>query len=157
MKVLSVKNPWAYLIVHGIVDVTNQIWETDCRGKIMIHVFGNELVELPINLIPKNIVKEANNLSRLKQAGKNFKMSDLCQKYVDFIKICDDFYDLKKENYMKSNRIIGIVELVEVKKEYDSLFSEKGKYHWILKNPEIFKIPIENIEKQSRLWDYELK
>jgi hypothetical protein len=37
MKVLSVKNPWAYLIIHCGKDVENRTWETKYRGPLLIH------------------------------------------------------------------------------------------------------------------------
>jgi hypothetical protein len=37
MKVLSVKNPWAYLIIHGGKDIENRTWETQYRGPLLIH------------------------------------------------------------------------------------------------------------------------
>jgi len=36
-KVLSVKNPWAWLICAGYKDVENRTWKTNYRGKILIH------------------------------------------------------------------------------------------------------------------------
>jgi hypothetical protein len=47
MKVLSVKNPWAYLIIYGLdferdmryvkKDVENRTWVTKYRGPLLIH------------------------------------------------------------------------------------------------------------------------
>lgn len=37
MKILSVKQPWAWLIVHGLKDVENRSWSTPYRGIIYIH------------------------------------------------------------------------------------------------------------------------
>jgi hypothetical protein len=34
---LSVRQPWADLIVTGIKDVENRTWPTDLRGKLLIH------------------------------------------------------------------------------------------------------------------------
>jgi hypothetical protein len=52
MKVLSVKNPWAYLIIFGfdfgpeiggfkLKDIENRTWETKYRGPLLIHVSKN--------------------------------------------------------------------------------------------------------------------
>jgi len=38
MKALSIKNPWAWLIVNGYKDIENRSWPTQLRGKILIHV-----------------------------------------------------------------------------------------------------------------------
>lgn len=36
VKVLSIKQPWAHLIVHGIKDIENRTWKTSLRGRILI-------------------------------------------------------------------------------------------------------------------------
>ena len=37
MKVLSVRQPWAYLIVAGYKDIENRKWYTNHRGPLLIH------------------------------------------------------------------------------------------------------------------------
>lgn len=37
MKALSVKQPWAYLIVAGYKDIENRTWHTKIRERIYIH------------------------------------------------------------------------------------------------------------------------
>ncbi|MDR1897105.1 MAG: ASCH domain-containing protein [Prevotellaceae bacterium] len=37
MKVLTVKNPWASLIISGGKDVENRTWKTNYRGRILVH------------------------------------------------------------------------------------------------------------------------
>lgn len=37
MKALSVRQPWAWLIVHGGKDIENRTWRTDYRGPLLIH------------------------------------------------------------------------------------------------------------------------
>ena len=37
-RCLTVKNPWAFLIVHGIKDIENRNWKTNFRGNVFIHV-----------------------------------------------------------------------------------------------------------------------
>ena len=37
MKVLSVRQPWAYLIVAGHKDIENRKWRTSYRGRLLIH------------------------------------------------------------------------------------------------------------------------
>ena len=34
---LSVRQPWAWLIVHGLKDIENRDWEIFKRGRVMIH------------------------------------------------------------------------------------------------------------------------
>lgn len=37
MKALSIRQPWAWLIVNGYKDVENRTWPTNLRGTILIH------------------------------------------------------------------------------------------------------------------------
>lgn len=37
MKALSIKQPWAWLIVRGLKDIENRQWLTNYRGDILIH------------------------------------------------------------------------------------------------------------------------
>ena len=37
MKVLSIKNPWATLIINGYKKYEFRTWKTKYRGKILIH------------------------------------------------------------------------------------------------------------------------
>ncbi len=36
-KVLSIRQPWAWLIATGIKDIENRTWETNFRGTFLIH------------------------------------------------------------------------------------------------------------------------
>jgi hypothetical protein len=37
MKAISIKQPWAWLIVNGYKNIENRSWKTDYRGKLLIH------------------------------------------------------------------------------------------------------------------------
>jgi hypothetical protein len=37
MKAISIRQPWAYLIVSGVKDIENRSWKTKHRGHILIH------------------------------------------------------------------------------------------------------------------------
>ena len=37
MKILSIRQPHAYLIIEGIKTIENRTWETDYRGRLLIH------------------------------------------------------------------------------------------------------------------------
>jgi hypothetical protein len=37
MRALSIRQPWAWLIVHGFKPVENRDWATDYRGPLAIH------------------------------------------------------------------------------------------------------------------------
>lgn len=37
MKALSIKQPWAWMIIHGGKDVENRTWNTQFRGRFLVH------------------------------------------------------------------------------------------------------------------------
>ncbi len=37
MKVLSVRQPWTWLIVNGFKNIENRVWYTNYRGELLIH------------------------------------------------------------------------------------------------------------------------
>lgn len=37
MKALSIRQPWAWLIIHGGKDIENRTWHTSYRGRFLVH------------------------------------------------------------------------------------------------------------------------
>ena len=37
MKAISIRQPWAWLILHAGKDIENREWQTNVRGRILIH------------------------------------------------------------------------------------------------------------------------
>jgi ASCH domain len=37
MKILSIRQPWSYLITHGSENIENRDWPTKYRGPVLIH------------------------------------------------------------------------------------------------------------------------
>jgi hypothetical protein len=105
VKVLSVKNPWAYLIIYGFdfgpdiggyikKDVENRTWGTTYRGPLLIH------------------------------ASKTFDQNA----YWDRSPWNIDWTDY-------NGHIIGKVELVDCIHDSTSRWAEPGLWHWVLKDP----------------------
>ena len=42
MKALSVRQPWAWAIIHGGKDIENRVWNTRFRGMIAVHAAGTQ-------------------------------------------------------------------------------------------------------------------
>lgn len=42
MKIISVKQPWASLIVNGLKDIENRDWRTHHRGPVLIHASSRQ-------------------------------------------------------------------------------------------------------------------
>lgn len=56
MKALSIRQPWAWLIVHGFKPVENRSWPTSHRGAMLIHagqVFDVEGLQSVLHIFPE--------------------------------------------------------------------------------------------------------
>ena len=41
VKILSIRQPWAYLIIHGSKNIENRSWPTKYRGQLLVHASLN--------------------------------------------------------------------------------------------------------------------
>lgn len=112
MKVLTAKQPWASLIVEGIKDIENRTWNTNYRGRILIHSSKMPEKGLPcevLNSMQYSVVFTANSLNAL--VGEN-------------------------------GVILGSIEIVDCVLNHPSIWAEVGTYNWVLANPIKFETPI---------------
>lgn len=128
MKVLTIKQPWATLIMQGDKRFEFRSWQTKYRGDLLIHA-------------GKGIDKEA--MKRLaKYLPAEIPLGKILGKVtlVDCVKMCPEFKDmLLKENpdiYTKSS------------------FQENCG--WQVENVKIFDEPID-VKGHLSLWEYELE
>ena len=127
MKILTIKQPWATLIMQGDKRFEFRSWQTKYRGDLLIHA-GKGLDKEALKRLKKYL---ANELPTGKILGK--------VKLVDCIKMCPEFKEmLEKENneiYTKSS------------------FSEN--FGWQLTDVKVFDKPIE-AKGQLGLWEYDI-
>ena len=127
MKVLTIKQPWATLIMQGDKKFEFRSWKTNYRGELLIHAgkgIDKEAMKRLSKYIPENLPSE-------KILGK--------VKLVDCIEMSTEF----KEILLKENKEIYT----------DSSFKEN--YGWKLENVEVFDKPIETKGKLG-LWEYNM-
>ena len=125
MKVLTIKQPWATLIMQGDKRFEFRSWKTNYRGELLIHAgkgIDKEAMKRLSKYIPENLPSE-------KILGK--------VKLVDCIEMSTEF----KEILLKENKDIYT----------DSSFKEN--YGWKLENVEVFDKTIETKGKLG-LWEY---
>lgn len=130
MKAITVKQPWASLIIEGIKDIENRTWPTKFRGRVLIHAGAT---------IAKNAVDVISMID-----------GELARK------IWFDINDKK----LPIGAVIGSVEIIDCVINHPSIWSEKttqmspdNSYNWVLANP--IKFP-EAIPAKGKLsfWDY---
>lgn len=136
-KVLSVKQPWSYLICSGIKDIENRKWKCPQKyigERVLIHASG---------------AKAQFNFS--KAHYEKFRELNMRRWYDN------DFY---------KSAIIGSVEIVDCvinhpsiwaeKTYYDKFEDTKPTYNWVLANPVLFDKPILNVKGKLGFWNYDL-
>lgn len=127
MKVLTIKQPWATLIMQGDKRFEFRSWQTKYRGDLLIHA-------------GKGIDKEA--MKRLaKYLPDEIPLGKILGKVtlVDCIKMCPEF----KEMLLKENSDIYT----------KSSFSEN--FGWQVENIQVFDEPIK-AKGHLSLWEYDI-
>ena len=127
MKALTIKQPWATLIMQGDKRFEFRSWQTKYRGDLLIHA-GKGIDKEAMKRLAKYIPKDM-------PSGKILGKVTL----VDCIKCDDDF----KGKCLKENKdVYAIITFIE-------------KFAWQLENAEVFDEPIEAKGKLS-LWEYDI-
>lgn len=127
MKVLTVKQPWATLIIQGNKRFEFRSWQTKYRGDLLIHA-GKGIDKEAMKRLAKYLPEE---LPYGKILGK--------VKLVDCIKMSPEF----KELLLKENSDIYTKS------------SFKENYGWQITDVEVFENPIE-AKGHLSLWEYNL-
>lgn len=128
MKALTIKQPYAQLIVDGIKDIENRTWPTIRRGKVLIHV-SQFKIKSETNFYNIVTPEQWNNLPGY--------MTD----------------DIADDNFVRS-AIIGEIEIVDCIKDSKSIWALPDHWHWIIANPVRYEQPILNVKGALSFWDY---
>ena len=118
MKVLTIREPWASLIVNGYKKYEFRSWKTNYRGKILIHTSS---------IIDKDM------LDRFKDYNLDYVTGAIIgeAEIVDCILIDKDFNDkLRSDNpvvYGNSNHVETYAWKLDNVKKYDKVIYTKGK------------------------------
>lgn len=127
MKVITIKQPWAEMIVLGIKDIENRTWRTNFRGRILVHA-AKTIVPYSeiINYYPlpaaRNAIREIQN------------QSPTCI----------------------TSAIIGSVEIADCVRNHPSEWAEEGVWNWVLSNPIKYDKPITSINGKLSIWEHDL-
>jgi len=169
MKALTVKQPWASLIVHGIKDIENRTWKCPKKyigTRVLIHA-SKIGVKYGWRALTEAQIREASNKGLI-----GYKYDEL-----------------------PSSAIIGSAEIVDCVINHKSIWADRSLenkcpecgrkitdfksdwhwcpdcqrklfkgvnydspiYNWVLANPILFDKPIENVKGKLSFWDYDYK
>ena len=134
MKTLSIRQPWASLIVKGFKDVENRSWKTPIRGEIAVHASASKAEDDWEDAIITVAVIRAIALSEAKEW---------------LIKTIGEFDKLPR------GAILGTVEIADCKRERMSPWHFDENWGFYLQNPKELKKPIPAKGKLG-FWDFDL-
>jgi len=129
MKAITVKQPWASLIVHGIKNIENRTWKTSFRGRIYIHAAAKSAGSLYELLTDK----------QLNHVGHEWT--------ADYLPNRPD------------GAIIGEVDIIDCVISHSSIWAEKAAegekpiYNWVLANAVLYDEPILNVKGKLSFWE----
>lgn len=127
MKVLSLTEPFATLILKGKKCVETRSWKTKYRGELYIHASMTKMSKNDLELI-----------ELIKEDKLNYGYIVCKCKLVDCVYMSDEYIeDMKKNNYQ----------------EYICGDYKKGRYAWILEDVSPLKVPIK-AKGQLGIWNY---
>lgn len=152
-KVISEKQPWAYLICSGIKDIENRMYKCPQKyigQRVLIHAGAEKM---------KGIEGDYFNEDQIRHLYCGHTPLEELHKYHSM-----------RELY---SAIIGSVEIVDCVVNHPSIWAEKSEpiefdefgfpikydkkiYNWVLANPILFDKPILNVEGKMVFWDYDL-
>ena len=149
MKAITIKQPWASLIVHGIKDIENRTWACPWKyigHRVLIHASGK-----PVEMRnPNSVFTKAQWDSLPKPLNyDNFYDSILTNEQLLALPENKEWKDFS----FCTGSIIGSVEIIDCVQNHPSIWAEKGVYNWVLANPILFPEPIPAKGKLS-FWEY---
>lgn len=132
LKVLTVKNPFAFLILAGVKKYEIRSWNTKYRGQLYIHSAKKPSKDNSIHL--------TNGIERLKP------------NHLDWHFMTTHGSLLGKVELVNILRISEQVTVEEASKWGCCDIDEKDKYAWVFENPEIANLPIQ-IKGKLGIWN----
>ena len=126
MKAISIKQPWASLIAHGIKDIENRTWK--CPQKYI----GQRV-----------LIHASKTVVGWRESPLNFSQREVARKHR-----------FSFDGFPKG-AIIGSVVIADCVQNHTSVWAEMGCWNWVLKDVVLFDKPIMNVKGKLGFWEYE--
>jgi hypothetical protein len=108
--ILSIRQPWAWLILHAGKDIENRKWSTRVRGRILIHA--------------------AKGMTR-----QEYEDGEMMARDASIRRPFVDGFEIPKAEALERGGIVGSVEIVDCVQQCESPWFV-GRYGFVLRNPE---------------------
>ena len=121
IKVISIRQPWAWLICSGFKNIENRSWRTNYRGRLYIH------------------------------AGKSFDWDalDYLDQYLpyEYYRLVHIYFGIRERRIVRHQEefgaIVGYADLTDCIQNSRSIWAQRGLFHWELHDPlELAPIPL---------------
>ena len=142
MKAISVRQPWASLIVNGVKDIENRTWkcpEKYIGQRVLIHAsmgWNKDLAEICLGDLVKRHLENLRLIHRYddEETGyKGYSFSFPHGAIIGSVKIVDCVVN-HSSIWAESSKQVEIDKLI--------VEQEKPIYNWVLANPILFEQPI---------------
>jgi len=166
MKVLSIRNPEAYLVAFGLKDVENRTWSTDYRGTVQIHCSGQQSFVWPdsdwlpdeVKRIVQAAIDDGTPYGELHRYARGYE--DMCRHAEAVLGVSEEpgagFVDvLKRASILPfvNKAVVGQFDLVDIVRDSMSPWAQEGCYHWLVENPVAYDEPEIGVKGKLRLWN----
>lgn len=147
MKAITIKQPWASLIVHGIKDIENRTWPCPKKyigQRVLIH----SSIAIDKSRHPLVSEEQFRAIGGKEEYQKHYYSNTGCiigsVKIVGCVVNHPSIWAGETEKYT-----VGINP-----KLYEEITRKRIVYNWVLANPILFEKPIENIKGKLSFWEY---
>lgn len=173
MKALSIKQPWASLIAHGIKDIENRTWKTNFRGRIYIHASGIRVKTEYLNRyfsfeMTSELIKAISHTNFIPAGWVNIQPTSAIIGEVDIVDCVINHPSIwaessgnriiyqkpKYEDYYIGGNFVDYNSLA-FERDLDLWKTQKPTYNWVLSNPVLYPEPILNVKGALSFWEYE--
>lgn len=137
MKALTVRQPYATLIVHGIKRIETRTWQTSYRGPLMIHAASGIPLMPPVNSSAHELLLQV--LYKLGYASTIHLPRGMALGHVSLV------------TCRRSESLVIGVDLSE--DEFHLGDYSPKRFAWMLMEPRIFKSPVE-IKGKLGIWTF---
>lgn len=148
MKVLSVKQPWAWLITNGIKQVENRTWKTNHRGDLLIHAC-KEWDAINDSNDPGTVLQDLTLLAKLHGYEDVLNIDTWPQQPNGAI----DLSEFRTGGIVGKCRVAACLPPEQNTREKLGLFSVRDHYAWIIQGAE--ELEFKPCKGKLGLWNYD--
>lgn len=152
MKTITIKQPWASLICEGVKDIENRTWQTNFRGRVLVHAGADNLLKkcefIDDLLSVEQIIDTSNNNKETEIFGSKLYTGAI----IGSVEIVDCVIN-HQSIWAEKTQIPYLADVLEDIKLIGKPIKPKIIYNWVLANPIIFTEPIP-VKGKLSFWDY---